>query len=133
MNTTPAIALQGRVERSLAEYVDVSTADDGSLSFNYAGALCSITVVHLADGLDVVSMTCVLVWDRPASTALHKKVADRNAAVQFGSISAFGHGRLLDVVLRYAFPAAGLSDEALTTMLLLVLGGADTARTGLIP
>lgn len=133
MSASTAAVLQQRVAELLDSYVDVTTADDGSLSFNYAGALCSATAVHLADGLDVISVTCVLAWDRPASATLHKKVAERNAAVQFGSLSAFGHGRFLDVVLRYAFPAAGLADDALTTMLLLVLGGADTARTGLIP
>ncbi|QNG18427.1 hypothetical protein G4H71_01515 [Rhodococcus triatomae] len=133
MSGDGAAQLQQRAADVLAKYVDVGTAEDGSLSFDYAGALCSVTAVHLSDGLDVLSMTCVLAWDRPISATLHKKVAERNGAVQFGSISAFGHGRYLDVVLRYAFPAAGLDEDALTTMLLLVLAGADTARQGLVP
>ncbi|PSJ20305.1 hypothetical protein CVH10_18310, partial [Halomonas sp. ND22Bw] len=106
---------------------------DGSLGFQYSGALCSIQAMNLSEGLDVLSMTCVLAWDRPVSAALHRKVAERNRTIQFGSIAVFGHGSLADVILRYTFPAAGLDDEALTTMLLLALTGADTARQGLIP
>ncbi|NLE80121.1 MAG: hypothetical protein GX610_11170 [Rhodococcus sp.] len=125
--------LQSRASEALANFVSVDTVDDGSLGFEFAGALCSLSAMTLSDGLEVLSLTCVLAWDRPISAALHKKVAERNQSVQFGSVALFGHGRFGDVILRYTFPAAGLSDEALTTMLLLVLSGADSARQGLLP
>ncbi|MFD4368207.1 YbjN domain-containing protein [Rhodococcus sp. NPDC058521] len=125
--------LQERASRALANFVAVDAAGDGSLGFEFAGALCSLSAMTLSDGLDVLSLTCVLAWDRPISAALHKKVAERNQSVQFGSVALFAHGRFGDVILRYTFPAAGLSEEALTTMLLLVLSGADTARQGLLP
>ncbi|MFT7025649.1 MAG: hypothetical protein ACJA07_004778, partial [Rhodococcus sp. (in: high G+C Gram-positive bacteria)] len=38
-----------------------------------------------------------------------------------------------DVLLRYIFPASGLDDEALMTMLVLVLGGVEKARENLLP
>ena len=133
MTVDGAPALLGRAADALEHFATVTRAEDGSLSFEYAGALCSISAMTLTEGLDVLSMTCVLAWDRPVSASLHKKVAERNSALQFGSIAVFAHGRLADVILRYTFPAAGLEDEALTTMLLLVLSGADTARQGLIP
>ena len=38
-----------------------------------------------------------------------------------------------DVVLRYTFPAGGLDDDALTTMLALVLTGVESSRRGLLP
>ncbi|MGC0364647.1 hypothetical protein ABH922_002631 [Rhodococcus sp. 27YEA15] len=131
--TDNAALLQQRAAASLAHFASVDVAPDGSLGFQYAGALCSIQAMNLSDGLDVIAMTCVLAWDRPVSAALHRKVADRNRTIQFGSIAVFAHGSLADVILRYTFPAAGLDDEALTTILLLVLGGADSARQGLIP
>ncbi|NLU85031.1 YbjN domain-containing protein [Rhodococcus sp. HNM0569] len=122
-----------RTADALRVFTQVDTADDGSLRFDYAGALCSLNAMTLTDGLDVVSLTCVLAWDRPASAALHKRVAARNDELQFGTVVAFTRGRTVDVVLRYAFPASGLDDTALTTMLLLVLSGAETAREGLVP
>nr|WP_255450218.1 YbjN domain-containing protein [Skermania sp. ID1734] len=113
--------------------MEVRVNDDGSLGFEYGGALCSLRAVTLSPGLDVLSMTCVLAWDRPLRPALHKRVADRNNALQFGTITIIGNGKLADVIMRYTFPAVGLSDEALTTMLLLVLSGADRSRQGLLP
>jgi hypothetical protein len=35
--------------------------------------------------------------------------------------------------LRYTFPASGLDDEAMLTMLILVLAGVEKAREGLLP
>lgn len=130
----PAIELKARAGAVLSIYdVDVRVDDDGSLRFDYEGALCSLGAVTLAPGLDVLSLTCVLAWDRPLKPVLHKRVAERNGALQFGSIAVIAHGKLADVVLRYTFPAGGLDDGALGTMLLLVLSGAGKARQGLLP
>ena len=133
MSENTATALQERALAVLAPYVELRVNDDLSLGFEYAGALCSIRAVNLSPGLDVLSLTCVLAWDRPLKPALLKRVADRNDALQFGSITVIGNGKLADVMMRYTFPAAGLDDEALTTMLLLVLSGADRSRQGLLP
>ncbi|RDI54172.1 hypothetical protein [Nocardia mexicana] len=130
---TAAQELQVRAGACLAHYdIDVRI-EDGGFGFEYEGALCSLRGVNLSPGLDVLTLTCVLAWDRPLKPQLHKRVADRNSALQFGSITIFGHEKLADVILRYTFPAAGLDDEALTTMLLLVLSGAGRARQGLVP
>ncbi|MBJ8346869.1 YbjN domain-containing protein [Antrihabitans sp. YC2-6] len=133
MSENTATALQERALAVLAPFVELRVNDDLSLGFEYAGALCSIRAVNLSPGLDVLSLTCVLAWDRPLKPALLKRVADRNDALQFGSITVIGNGKLADVMMRYTFPAAGLDDEALTTMLLLVLSGADRSRQGLLP
>ncbi|WP_420832092.1 hypothetical protein [Nocardia huaxiensis] len=115
----------------IAFEVDVRVEDD-ALGFEFEGGLCSLRAVTLAPGLDVLTLTCVLAWDRPLKPQLHKRVAERNASVQFGSISVIVREKLADVVLRYTFPGAGLSDDALTTMMLLVLSGAGQARQGLL-
>ncbi len=132
-DATSAEELQARAGAMLARLVNVTVADDGSLGFEYGGALCSLRGVNLSEGLDVLSLTCVLAWDRPLRAPLNKRVADRNDALQFGTIGVVGHGKLADIILRYTFPASGLSDEALTTMLLLVLSGAERSRKGLVP
>ncbi|MFF0818272.1 hypothetical protein ACFYVR_24430 [Rhodococcus sp. NPDC003318] len=132
MSADAAEALRGHARDVLAPFVAVTETDDGSLGFEYAGALCSLQAVTLAPGLDVLALTAVLAWDRPVSTTLHKRVADKNAGLQFGLVSVITRGRLADVVLRYTFPAAGLADDALTTMLLLVLSGIEESRRGLL-
>jgi hypothetical protein len=125
--------LQARAGACLARCdIDVRV-EEGGLGFGYEGALCSLRGVNLVPGLDVLTLTCVLAWDRPLKPHLHKRVADRNNALQFGSITVIAHEKLADVILRYTFPAAGLDDDALTTMLLLVLSGAGAARRGLLP
>ncbi|MCD7049674.1 hypothetical protein ABIC73_003733 [Prescottella equi] len=127
-----AEALQERARAALTGFVAVESDDDGSLRFEYGGALCSLRAVTLADGLDVLSLTGVLAWDRTYTAALLERVAERNAQAQFGSISMITRGNLADVVLRYTFPATGLTDAPLATMLLLVLSGIEDARGGLL-
>ncbi|WP_072802425.1 hypothetical protein [Rhodococcoides yunnanense] len=127
------LSLQSRAEIALAQFATVNVGEEGSLGFDYAGALCSLRSVELAPGLEVLSLTAVLAWDRPVKASLHKKVADRNAESQFGAISVTMHGKMADVLLRYTFPASGLGDEPLMTMLVLVLAGVEKAREGLLP
>nr|WP_280256075.1 hypothetical protein [Nocardia wallacei] len=125
--------MQARAGACLAGYdIDVRV-EDGGIGFEYDGALCSLRGVNLAPGLDVLTLTCLLAWDRPLKAQLHKRVADRNGALQFGSLTVKVRDKLADVMLRYTFPAAGLGDDALSTMLLLVLAGAGEARKGLVP
>lgn len=126
-------ALQDRARLALGQFADVSVGDDGSLGFSYAGALCSLRAVALSPGLEVLALTAVLAWDRPSSGTLRAKVAVRNSESQFGSISLTTHGSQADVVMRYTFPASGLDDEPLMTMLVLVLSGVEKARVGLVP
>ncbi|WP_454198359.1 hypothetical protein [Nocardia sp. Marseille-Q1738] len=131
---TPDQELQARAGACLSRYgIGVRVDPEGSLGFEYEGALCSLRAVNLAPGLDVLTLTCVLAWDRALKPQLHKRVAERNNVLQFGSLTVIGHGKLADVILRYTFPAAGLDDQALTTMLLLVLSNASRARQGLLP
>ncbi len=130
---SPEIDLQARAGACLQmQDIEVRVDADGSLGFEYDGALCSIRAVTLAPGLTVLSLTSVLAWDRPLKTALHKRVAERNNEIQFGSVTLIARGQLGDIILRYTFPAEGLDDGALTTMLLLALSGASRAREGLL-
>ncbi|RVW05867.1 hypothetical protein [Rhodococcus xishaensis] len=124
--------LQARAGGALGNFVPVESDNDGSLRFEYGGALCSLRAVTLAAGLDVLSLTGVLAWDRTVKPTLHKRVAERNSQVQFGTISVITRGKYADVVLRYTFPATGLADAPLATMLLLVLSGIEDARKGLL-
>ncbi|APA96944.1 hypothetical protein [Nocardia seriolae] len=130
---TPAEELQLRAKTLLKRYgVDVRE-EEGALGFEYEGALCSLRGVNLSPGLDVLALMCILAWDRPIKPQLHKRVAERNAALQFGTLTVISREKQADVILRYTFPAAGLEDEPLATILLLTLSGASRARQGLLP
>ncbi|ETT24513.1 hypothetical protein ACWEQV_16420 [Rhodococcus aetherivorans] len=126
------LGLRDRVAAALAEFVamhEPRTNGDDALGFDYAGVPCAVRVVTLTEGLDVVSLTGVLAWDLPLDDALRTRVAGAADALQFGSIHLVERDAEADVVLRYSFPATGLRDSPLTTMLLLVLGGAGDARS----
>ncbi|MEC3952746.1 hypothetical protein VMT65_06865 [Nocardia sp. CDC153] len=130
---TPAEELQDRARALLLRYGVEVREEEGALGFEYEGALCSLRGVNLSPGLDVLALMCILAWDRPVKPQLHKRVAERNAALQFGTLTVVSREKLADVILRYTFPAAGLEDEPLATILLLTLSGASRARQGLLP
>ncbi|GAB2926269.1 hypothetical protein GCM10027047_24170 [Rhodococcus aerolatus] len=129
--STPAELLEA-TRAALDGYVDVTADDDGALTFLHAEVPCVVQAVELADGLVVLSITCVLAWDLPAGPALDRAVALAGAATQFGGVSLGERGVLADVTLRYAFPAAGLARGALATLLLLVVSSASRARTDVL-
>ncbi|WP_024793261.1 hypothetical protein [Tomitella biformata] len=107
---------------------EISTTDDGSLSFVNEGCVWSVRVVELAAGLEMVSMTCVLAWDVQLDEGLRGRTDEARRLVQFGSVELVDRGEQADLLLQYVFPAGGLAPAALTTMLLLILGGAADAR-----
>ncbi|MEU5843244.1 hypothetical protein [Rhodococcus sp. NPDC047139] len=125
--------LRERIAAALTPFVDVRTPSasgngDGSFGFDYGAVPFALQVVTLTEGLDVVSVTGVLAWDLPLDTIARARVATAADALQFGSVHLIERDDDADVVLRYSFPATGLEDAALTTMLLLVLDGAAEAR-----
>ncbi|WP_220471714.1 hypothetical protein [Tomitella gaofuii] len=130
--------LRGRVARALASVADDAEVQsparesngDGSVSFHFGGAPCAVHVAQIADGLEMVSVTCVVAWDVPDDERLGALLAAARERAQFGTLRAVaqGGGDSADVVLQYAFPGSGLADEPLRTLLLLVLGGAAEAR-----
>ncbi|TCN56890.1 hypothetical protein EV641_10228 [Rhodococcus sp. SMB37] len=120
-----------RIAGLLAPFVDLRTSlanGDGALGFDYGAVPFAAQVVTLTEGLDVVSLTGILGWDLPLGDDVRDRVATAADAVQFGSVHLIERDAEADVVLRYSFPISGLEDTALTTMLLLVLDGAASAR-----
>ncbi|MEE2057767.1 hypothetical protein [Rhodococcus artemisiae] len=120
-----------RIAGLLAPFVDLRTSQvngDGALGFDYGAVPFAAQVVTLTEGLDVVSLTGILGWDLPLGDDVRDRVATAADAVQFGSVHLIERDAEADVVLRYSFPISGLEDTALTTMLLLVLDGAASAR-----
>jgi len=119
-------------KRALERYLDVNVDDDGALSFRHADVPGAVQAVELAEGLVMLSLTCVVAWDLPAGSQVCEWVALRAGQGLFGTLGAVRTQQGVDVTLRYAFPAAGLDPLPLGTLLMLVISSASQLRTELM-
>lgn len=104
--------------------------DDGALTVHHDGTFASLRVVSVGEGLDMVSLNQILAWDLPLDDALRTKVAEHTRGTLLGTVSLAEKDDAADVLLRYNFPGSGLSDDALGTLIMMVLStGADVRRT----
>lgn len=130
---------------ALERFLDVTVDDDGALSFRHGDVPGAVQAVEIADGLVLLSLTCVVAWDLPdragpgsrargakAGPGLAERVALRAGQGLFGTLGVVPTPRGNDVILRYAFPATGLDTTALGTLLMLVVSAASQLRAELI-
>jgi hypothetical protein len=109
--------------------------DDGALTVHHGHTFASVRVVTIAEGLEMVSLTQILVWDLPLDNEIRDKVGRLAHDTVLGTVSLaeqVAGGGTADITLRYNFPAAGLTDEALQTLLMMVLGTGADVRQALI-
>jgi hypothetical protein len=136
-------SLQERLGSILRDVLHVEDEPDGALTVHHDGTFASLRVVNIATGLDLVSLTQVVAWDLPLTKKLSDQVAKQANDSNFGNVtmvekvsdkaaqrnSGKGAAKTADVMLRYNFPGAGLVDDALRTLILLVLDtGAQMRR-----
>jgi len=125
-------SLLERLASALGEVTTLVEESDGALTVTVDGLVASLRVVVIADGLEMVSLTQPLAWDLPLSNEIRDRVAEQAGLVMLGTVTLvekLADERIADVMLRYNFPAAGLSEEALRTLILLVLTtGAEVRR-----
>jgi hypothetical protein len=148
------MTLLERLSTALGEVTTLVEESDGALTVTVDGLVASLRVVTIAEGLEMVSLTQPLAWDLPlnnkirervaqqagrtmlGTVALVEKVADGPAAPANGSSATSARRpaakKLADVMLRYNFPAAGLTEDALRTLILLVLTTGADVRQALI-
>lgn len=137
-------SLQERLASILRDVLPVEDEPDGALTVHHGGTFASLRVVNIAEGLDLVSLTQILAWDLPLTKKVRDLVAKQARDSNFGSVnlvekvsekavqrnSGKGAAKTGDVMLRYNFPGAGLADDALRTLILLVLDtGAEMRRS----
>ncbi|WP_020105612.1 hypothetical protein [Nocardia sp. 348MFTsu5.1] len=119
-----------RAAELLSTQMSVQPGDDSSVTAYFQGTVVSMRALALAPGLDVLSLTQVLAWDLPVTDQLREDVTAAADASNFGTVKLAVHEVTADVLLHYTFPAGTLSDDALRTMLMMVLGsGADVGVT----
>ncbi|MDQ3576446.1 MAG: hypothetical protein M3443_02340 [Actinomycetota bacterium] len=124
--------LLSKARASLEHYHDVNVDDDGALTFRHGDVPCAVQAMQLAEGLIVLSLTCVVAWDLPDDPTLSVSAAERAGQGLFGTLGVVHTDRGMDVTLRYAFPADGLGVPALGTLLMLVVSTASQLRTELL-
>lgn len=125
------MSLQDRLVAVAEALLPVTREDDGALTVHHDGTFASLRVVGVAEGLELVSLNQILAWDLPLDEALRVTVAEHTRGTLLGTVSlAEKDNSTADVLLRYNFPGSGLSDEALGTLIMMVLAtGADVRRT----
>jgi hypothetical protein len=128
--TTAALLTSART--ALEMFHDVHVDDDGALSFLHAEVPCAVQALQLAEGLTVLSLTCVVAWDLPEDRNLAVSAAERAGQGLFGTLGVVHTDRGMDVTLRYAFPAEGIRPEPLSTLLMLVVSTASQLRGELL-
>jgi len=115
-------ALADRLATVLAEVLAVDAEPDGALTVRHDGTLASLRVVPIAEDLELVSLTQILGWDLPLTKKLRKRAAEQAALSQLGTVTLVEKdAESADAMLRYNFPGSGLTDDALRTLVLLVL------------
>lgn len=126
-------ALQQRLSSILSDVLDVDEEADGALTVRHGGTFASLRAVNIVEDLDMVSLTQILAWDLPLTKKLSDQVAKQARELNFGAVTllekrAKGSAKTADVMLRYNFPGAGLTDDALRTLILLVLDSGARIR-----
>jgi hypothetical protein len=137
-------SLQERLASILRDVLAVEEEPDGALTVRHNGTLASLRVVNIAEDLDLISLTQILAWDLPLTKKIRDQIAKQARESNFGSVtlvekvsekavqrnSGKNAPKTADVMLRYNFPGGGLTDDALRTLILLVLDtGAEIRRS----
>jgi hypothetical protein len=132
-------SLQERLLTVLQEVLPVEEESDGALTVRHDGTFASLRVVTITEDLDLVSLTQVLAWDLALTKRIRDRVAEQAHNTLLGSVALVekvseatakrNSGKTADVMLRYNFPGGGLTDDALRTLILMVLDkGAEIRR-----
>lgn len=132
-------SLQEQLLAVLSEVLPVDEEPDGALTVRHGGTLASLRVVGITEGLDLISLTQIVAWDLLLTKKIRDRMAEQSQSIMLGSISLVekpgdpaakrNSNKSADVLLRYNFPGGGLRDDALRTLVLMVLDkGAEIRR-----
>ena len=117
---------------ALERFHDVTADEDGALTFAHGGVVCALQGMELDEGLPVLNLTCVVAWDLPAESDVPTRVALGAGEGLFGTPRVIRGAAGWDVTWRYAFPASGLDEKAMGTLLMLVVSSASSLRAALV-
>jgi hypothetical protein len=132
-------SLGERLASVLGEILPVEEESDGALTIRHDGTFASLRVLAVVEDLDLVSLNQMLAWDLPLNRKIRDLVTQQARQTMLGSVALVekvsekgakrDSGKTGDVLLRYNFPGTGLTDDALRTLILMVLEkGAEIRR-----
>ena len=132
-------SLQERLLTVLSEVLPLEEESDGALTVRHDGTIASLRVVTITEDLDLVSLTQILAWDLLLTKKIRDSVTEQAHSTLLGTVALVekagepsakrNSSKTGDVMLRYNFPGSGLTDDALRTLILLVLDtGAEMRR-----
>jgi hypothetical protein len=127
--------LADRLRAALDGVLQYVEEDDGALTVHYDHTFASLRVVAIAEDLEMVSLTQILAWDMLLDNEVREKVSQLAHDTVLGTVSLaeqVAGGGTADVTLRYNFPAAGLTDDALQTLIMMVLSAGADLRQELV-
>lgn len=131
MTDDPIPTMLGVARTALERFHEVQVDDDGALTFAHGGVLSVVQGIELEEGLPVLNLTCVVAWDLPVESDVPTRVVMGAGESLFGTPRVIRGEQGWDVTLRYAFPAGGLDEKAMGTLLMLVVGSASSLRAAL--
>ncbi len=134
------MALQERLAAVLSEILPTQEESDGAVTVHHEETFASLRVVTIGEGLDMVSLNQIIAWDLPVDSKLRTKVTKAASDTVLGTVllveksadAKRGTKKSGDVLLRYNFPASGLTDDALRTLILMVLATGADVRHALV-
>jgi hypothetical protein len=129
------MSLADRLRTALDGVLPFEEEEDGALTVHHEHTFASLRVVAIAEDLEMISLTQILAWDLRLDNEIRAKVAQLAHDTVLGTVTLAEHvagGDVADVTLRYNFPAAGLTDEALQTLIVMVLSAGVDARAELM-
>jgi hypothetical protein len=129
------MGLADRLRDVLDGVLPFEEEDDGALTVHHEHTFASLRAVTIGEGLAMVSLTQILAWDLPLDNQIRDTVSRLAHETVLGTVSLaeqVAGGGVGDVTLRYNFPAEGLSDEALQTLIVMVLSAGADVRLALV-
>jgi hypothetical protein len=127
----PITTMLAVARTALERFHEVQVDHDGALTFAHGGVLSVVQGIELEEGLPVLNLTCVVAWDLPVESDVPTRVVMGAGESLFGTPRVIRGEQGWDVTLRYAFPASGLDEKAMGTLLMLVVGSASSLRAEL--
>lgn len=122
-------SLQERLFTVLSEVLPADAESDGALTVHHDGTIASLRSVPITEDLELVSLTQVVAWDLVVNKKIRDRVAHQAHSTLLGSVTLVEKAdKSGDVMLRYNFPGNGLGDEALRTLILMVLDKGSEIR-----
>jgi hypothetical protein len=125
-------ALLDRLASALEEVMPVRKEQDGALTVQHDGTFASLRVVTVGDDLELISLSQILVWDVKPDRRFRAQVAKHARNMALGTLTLLDKKDHSDAMLRYNFPGNGLSDNALRTLILMVLSAGVDVRQALL-